>query len=257
MKLLRDLLFQVRYLGRGVPRNIGKHRFRFDESLRRWSFDQEAEVRQCLESNINPGDLAVDIGANFGLHTLVMADRVGSSGEVVAFEPVAENRRLLRRNVALNRFADRVRIINSAISDLDRPMIEMNVDSDALEPSAAIATGESGRISLNVKNQSLDAAMSGLSDSRTCFMKIDVEGAELSVLRSGIQFLKRIRPKLLIEVHDYALPRFGESTDSVYEFLNNGEFEIRKISDMTSHNGKYHHILAVPVARASSDEASH
>ncbi|TWT72947.1 FkbM family methyltransferase [Allorhodopirellula solitaria] len=246
MKLLRDFVFRVRYLGRGVPRAVGDRCFRFDESLRRWNFDQEAEVRQCIEANVKEGGVAVDVGANFGLHTLVMADRVGASGSVLAFEPVTENLRLLRRNISLNGFSDRVSVVDSAVSDLDEATIEMHVDSDALEPSASIATSAGERVAVRVGNQSLDSATSALTESQNCFVKIDVEGAELSVLRSGLGFLDRVRPTLLIEVHDYALPQFGESTESVYKFLQDHGFEIQQLSDMANHNGSYHHIIAIP-----------
>lgn len=256
MKSLRDWFFRSRYRGRGVPRIVGACRFRFDESLRRWDFDQEAEVRECIETNCKKGGAAIDVGANFGMHTLVMAKCVGQSGQVFAFEPIPENLRLLRRNITLNRLHDRVRIFDCAISDLAQSTIAMSVDTDSLEPSASIATvaGENG--SLCVANQSLDNALLNLSDSRDCLVKIDVEGAELSVLRSGIDFLNRIRPKLLIEVHDYALPQFGESSEAVYAFLRRHGYEIKQISDMANHNGTYHHILAVPVASVKLAERS-
>ncbi|PHQ36749.1 FkbM family methyltransferase [Rhodopirellula bahusiensis] len=246
MKFLRDSYFLIRHLGRGVPRSIGKHDFRFDESLRRWNFDQEAEVRDGIESNLGAGETAIDIGANFGMHTLLMADCVGSNGNVIALEPIPENLRLLRRNIALNRFDDRVQITASAISDLEQPTLQMEVDSDNLEPSAAISMNENAVGTIEVQNQSLDSITTHLTNPGKCFVKIDVEGAEMSVLRSGIDFLKRVRPKLLIEVHDYALPQFGESTESVYAFLREHGFEIGQLSDMANHNGQYHHILATP-----------
>ncbi|GAA5510422.1 FkbM family methyltransferase [Novipirellula caenicola] len=246
MKVLRDFLFQLRYLGRGVPRSIGKHEFRFDVSLRRWNFDQESEVREGIESGIESGGTAIDIGANFGMHTVLMARCVGASGKVMAFEPIPENLRQLRRNIKLNHLDNQVSVVASAVSDLEQPTLEMVVDSDNLEPSAAISTdiGASGTVS--VKNQSLDSATSHLTALDDCFVKIDVEGAELSVLRSGLDFLARVRPKLLLEVHDYALPQFGESTESVYAFLRERGFEIQQLSNMANHNGQYHHILAVP-----------
>ncbi len=246
----------MRHGFRGFPIHIDEKWFRVDESLRRWNFDQEAEVRVGIASHLVPGATSIDVGANFGMHTLLMADCVGESGKVIALEPIPENLRLLRRNIGLNHYQDRVEINDSAVSDLDHPTLDMVVDSDALEPSAAIATGDNSRPLLRVKNQSLDAITEHITESGNCFVKIDVEGAELSVLRSGVEFLKRVRPKLLIEVHDYALPQFGESTDSVYAFLNSHGFEIKQLSDMSNHNGKYHHILAVPVAGASSNESS-
>ncbi|MFN8711152.1 MAG: FkbM family methyltransferase, partial [Planctomyces sp.] len=178
---------------------------------------------------------------------LLMASQIGPSGRLLAFEPIPENLRLLRRNVALNRFNDRVTIQQAALSDQDVETIEMVVDSDHLEPSASLQTiATQGRETVQVRNLSLDVAAADVSADSNCFVKLDVEGAELSVLRSGQQFLKTVKPRLLIEVHDYALPQFGDSTEAVYEFLKGFGYTINQISDMNNHNGEYHHIMALP-----------
>ncbi len=225
---------------------MGSRSFRFDESLRRWDFDGEEEVRHSIEAQLQCGDIAIDIGANFGMHTLLMADRVGSEGRVLAFEPIPENLRLLRRNVTLNGFNDRVTIQQAALSDQPVASIEMVIDSDQLEPSASLQTDSTqNRETVTVSNISLDQATS-VDVAKGCLVKLDVEGAELSVLRSGQQFLERVQPKLLIEVHDYALPKFGDSTEAVYEFLESHGYSFEQISDMSNHNGEYHHVLAMP-----------
>jgi FkbM family methyltransferase len=244
---LSDLFFRVRYGFRGVPITIGNRRYRFDESLRRWNFDGEVAVRDAITAHLRSGDTAIDIGANFGMHTLLMANQIGPSGQLLAFEPIPENLRLLRRNVALNKFNDLVTIQQAALSDQDVETIEMVVDSDHLEPSASLQTAATqGRETVRVKNMSLDKAAAGVLAVKNCFVKLDVEGAELSVLRSGQYFLKTIRPRLLIEVHDYALPLFGDSREAVYEFLKEFGYVINQISDMNNHNGGYHHIMALP-----------
>lgn len=242
---VRDTFFKIMYGFRGVPRNVGANQYLFDESLRRWNFDGEKEVRDALTREINIGDVAIDIGANFGMHTLIMADRVGESGQVIAFEPIPANLRLLRRNIKLNHFDLRVTVTPCAVSDIASKTLRMTMDSDSLEPSAAISTTSTIRNQeTEVGNLSLDDALVNVSSDRNCLIKIDVEGAELSVLRSGVQSLKRLRPTLLIEVHDYALPSFNESTASVYAFLAEHGFAIEQLSDMRNHNGQYHHVLA-------------
>lgn len=249
MPLLNDFVFNFLYGLQGYPRRIGNMNFRFDVSLRRWNFDGEEEVRDAIIREVHAGDLAVDVGANFGMHTMILAQQVGEEGSVIAFEPIPANLRLLRRNVYLNDFNKRTAIVESAISNLPVPTLKMEMDSDSLEPSAAISivgnhkqTGQS----LEVANQSLDAALKSYTPSKGCFIKIDVEGAELSVLRSATETLARLKPTLLIEVHDYALPSFGESTETVYAFLNEHQYEIVQLSDMSNHNGQYHHVLAKP-----------
>lgn len=244
---IKDFLFAVRHGFRGFPVIIGDNHYRIDESLRRWNFAGENDVRICLEENLNSGDIGIDVGANFGMHTLVMANRVGSTGRVIAYEPVPRNVQLLQKNVCLNRFDDLVEIRETALSDISDEYVEMSVDLQGLDPAASLANSmsENDQSRIKVANHSLDKDFHDFNSNVNCLIKIDVEGAELSVLRGGAEFLKKVKPKLLIEVHDYALPAFGESTENVYAFLKGLGYEVQRLTDMNNHNGHYHHILAI------------
>ncbi len=247
---VKNQIFAARHGFKGFPVTIGGQPYRVDEGLRRWNFEQEEEVRACIEQNLNPGDTAVDVGANFGMHSLVMANSVGDKGRVIAFEPIPANLKLLRKNIALNGYQSNTEIRETALSDLVVARIEMSVDSQGVDPAASLMgdnTGDSENSTgekISVANHSLDNQLYDLTPTSGCLIKIDVEGAELSVLRSGIEFLKRVRPQLLIEVHDYALPGFGETTESVYQFIRRHGYKIQALTDMNNHNGHYHHILA-------------
>ena len=243
----KDFVFAVKHGLKGFPVSIGDNTYRIDESLRRWNFEQEEEVRVCLEQNLAAGDTAIDVGANFGMHTIIMANSVGTAGSVIAYEPIPFNLDLLRRNVSLNGYDSIVKIQAAALSDLDTDLIDMSVDSQGVDPAASLTNDSSfggSADKISVANRTIDQDPKSLEPNAGCLIKIDVEGAELSVLRSGAEFLKRVKPKLLIEVHDYALPNFGESTESVYTFLKDLGYEIEALSDMNNHNGHYHHILA-------------
>ncbi len=110
---IRNLLFKLWFDSRVCRTGIGSRRYRRRESVC-WNFDQEAAVRVCLETNLDTGDFGVDIGANFGMHTLIMANQVGQIGKVFAFEPIPANLKLLRRNIKLNHFDQRVTVVASA-----------------------------------------------------------------------------------------------------------------------------------------------
>ena len=66
---------------------------------------------------VGEGDICIDVGANVGYFTLIMAKKVGGSGKVIAIEAAPGNARLLKSNVELNGFGDRVRVIEAAVSD--------------------------------------------------------------------------------------------------------------------------------------------
>lgn len=74
-----------------------------------------------LARNLRPGETVVDAGAGYGYFTLLAADLVGPAGRVLAFEPHPRLAALLRRNVALNGFADRVEVQQKAVAAADAP----------------------------------------------------------------------------------------------------------------------------------------
>src|SRR6266496_1746810 len=76
-----------------------------DSWVERWILNQgcyERELVEFLEAVLRPGMVAVDVGANIGCHTLVMAQAVGTQGRVFAFEPNPAMTERLRANLALN-----------------------------------------------------------------------------------------------------------------------------------------------------------
>ena len=76
----------------------------------------EPAAQRWLVELVQPGMVAYDIGANYGIHTLLLARRAGDSGRVYAFEPDAEIGAALREAVQLNRFAN-VQIIPAAVAE--------------------------------------------------------------------------------------------------------------------------------------------
>lgn len=196
---------------------IAGHPLRVDESLRRWDFAAEADVQAVFEQVLKQDDVVADIGANFGLHTLLAADIVGSAGAVFAFEPVPFNVRLLTRNVNLNGFGDRVRIVPSAVSDSPEPELAFSIPEGDLTVTGSL--GGSGSNQQRVPNLRLDD-FAGF-DRPLRFLKIDVEGAELAVLKGGEKRIRADQPVILVEVHVYAFEQFGTTLDSWRDYIQN------------------------------------
>ena len=177
------------------------------------------------------GKTFFEIGAQIGFHAMHFAALVGDGGLVYAFEPNRFNRErmdiILEKNPDL---AKRIRIFNVAISDKSGHedfYFSKNVDSGASSGSF-IANAHT----YYPKNQEFLALFEkitvetvALDDIASCIgagivphvMKIDVEGAESSVLQGGVELLKKHRPLIMIEVHSiYSMLKTYEILQSVH-----------------------------------------
>ncbi len=151
----------------------------------------EGEVelfRQCLQL----GDVALDIGANLGAHTLALAQIVGPGGAVFAFEPQRVLFQILCGNVALNEIPNVHALpvaLGRAAGRAKVPALDYRVAGNFGGVSLAGADGE------DVPVLPLDQ----LEVTRVKLIKIDVEGMELDVLAGAKATLARCHPILYVE----------------------------------------------------------
>jgi FkbM family methyltransferase len=158
-----------------------------------WLGSYESGKQKVFEALITPGSAVFDIGANVGYYTLLASVLAGESGHVYAFEPVPRNLRYLRRHIALNQLSN-VTVMDSAVSDVT------GRSRFSVSGSSAIGSlSEQGEIEVaTLALDDLDAAQGVRAKSH---LKIDVEGAELKVLRGAEAFLKTWRPSILLATH--------------------------------------------------------
>jgi len=157
-----------------------------------WEPHVEAELRRLLK----PGMRVVEIGANVGFHTLVMAEAVGPSGHIHAFEPYPRVLRLLRQTIALNRFAERV-TIHAAAALHAAGEVEFAVDPDQAG-SAHLAIPVMLPVyseRLVVPTVRLDEALAG--EGAIDLVRMDAEGTEGLALIGAEALLAR-SPNLTI-----------------------------------------------------------
>jgi FkbM family methyltransferase len=154
------------------------------------------EEYEAFRKVVKTGATALDIGANLGAYTVLLAQWVGSGGRVHAFEPAPGARAGLVRHVDLNGFGDRVVVHAEALSaGSGRGRFRaVGIQGDNRLISGGAEDGiEVGTISID------DFCLA--HDLRPGFVKVDVEGAELGVLAGAGQTLAS-RPVLLVEVGD-------------------------------------------------------
>ena len=165
-----------------------------------------------LDRVLRPGMVFVDVGANDGYYTLFAARRVGPSGRVVAAEPSSRERAHLQRNLGRNGL-DNVSVVPAAIgaaAGLADLHLAHGVHAGH-NTLGSFAHDDVVRASLErVPIEPLDAVIARLGLARVDFVKIDVEGAEASVIAGAATVLSSMRPLMLIEVNDKALARAGQ-----------------------------------------------
>jgi FkbM family methyltransferase len=162
---------------------------------------------------VRPGAVVLDVGANVGSYTLLFAIWVGPTGRVFAFEPAPEARAGLRRHVALNGLTGRVEIMATAASSTPG---FARFRADGASGANAIALDGDGPAptSIDVDTTSIDAFCDHHQLSPDV-IKIDVEGAELDVLKGARDVLARRGVKAFVEFHPAAWPARGVTPDAL------------------------------------------
>jgi FkbM family methyltransferase len=162
-----------------------------------WMGSYELEKQRVFAELVRPGETVFDLGANVGFYTLLGSELVGPSGLVYAFEPLPRNLLYLRRHVALNGLTN-VRVIEAAVSDVrgrHRFQCHQSAAMGHLASDGAI----------EVSTVTLDNFVFENHISMPNSIKIDVEGAEFSVLQGAREVLAQKRPALLLATHSQTL----------------------------------------------------
>lgn len=189
-----------------TPRNVGRYfgyaamqaAVEFVWNRQVASGDLAAALTDRFVSN---GAVTVDVGASWGLFSYHLARKVGASGTVYSYEPHPMNKAVLQK-LAKARPAVQFRPV--AISDTaGRAEMQVPVFGNRrVTAQSSIAHGFDGQDGVRVDKVSVPIVRldDELGDQRIDFIKIDVEGHEISVLRGASAMLRKYLPPMLIEI---------------------------------------------------------
>ncbi len=156
----------------------------------------EPMLTTVLRSVLRRGWTVVDVGANLGYFALLAAKQVGPEGKVIALEPFPDSYRLLTRNIEVNKLANVLALPLAAGERKEERAFycyeRANWNGFRIGDRPPI-----GQIRVTVRP--LDDLLE--REPRVDLIRMDVEGAELEVLRGAAETLKKHRPVLAMEVH--------------------------------------------------------
>lgn len=189
----------------------------------------EPLVTNLLRQNLQRGDVVVDVGANIGYFSMLAASRVGSTGRVYAFEPFAQNVKLLHLSRQANRF-EQIEIFPVAVGADRRLYLYDNAGTNGFI-SPLVDDFRTVMQSTIVFAACLDDVLKDAA--RVDFIKLDVEGAEDLVLRGAEALLRRHRPVIVSEFAPPAMQSVSGAapTDYLQRLLVTPEYELSVLDE--------------------------
>jgi FkbM family methyltransferase len=191
----------------------GGERVRLSARCRQLSWNPEEYG--AFRTAVRPGSTVLDVGANVGAYTLLFAQWVGPAGRVTAFEPAPASIAGLRRQLELNGLTGRVEVVQAAVAGT---VGMASFECDGASGANALATGVSHTRTITVSTTTIDefCTARGLHPD---VIKIDVEGAELDVLRGARRTLQAPSIEVFVEFHPSAWALRGITPESMQSEL--------------------------------------
>jgi FkbM family methyltransferase len=211
------------------------------------------EVSRLINRMLRPGQVAIDIGANVGMHSVIMANRVGPTGHVVVFEPDPHPMGRLRRNMALNGI-DWVTTVEAAVSARSETRtFYLHDDTIGNFANASLVAANVGKQTASVEMQvvSIDEWMRDNPLPRVDVIKLLAQGEEYNALQGMRGLIERDRPKIFFLYEpSYWHRQDLELMDAVKFFAGHGygvqEVEFRSRREVVGEIPKGQVFLATP-----------
>ena len=159
-----------------------------------WLGTYEHEKQALMSRLVRPGMVVWDVGANAGFYTLAFSRLVGDAGKVYAFEPLAENTSNLLTHARLNNIQN-TQIVQTALAD------QTGVIGFSVAASNSMGHISQQKSSYLVTTFTVDDFLARFPDARPDLLKIDIEGAEASLLLGASQLLGRSAPEIVLALH--------------------------------------------------------
>jgi FkbM family methyltransferase len=193
------------------------------------SKDYEPEIVNLIQKNIDPSKDAINIGANIGLYTIFLANRINANSKVLAIEPTPNAFKFLKSNINRNDYDNKVILYNGIATD--QPgiykinIIPGNEEYSSIGEIAHLSIKDKEPISIEVIGETIDNLIEKYN-LKPGLMVIDVEGAESNVLLGAIKTLKKYHPIIITELDDNLLSKQNSNSTQVIRFLENLKYKI-------------------------------
>jgi FkbM family methyltransferase len=190
----------------------------------------EAGPIDRLREFVPRGSLVIDVGANVGFFSLRFAGWVGDDGKVISIEPEDHNYDNLISALKRKGILDRIDALKAvAAAEPGVMLLEINPLHPTDHKLSRDGTG------LSVTAVTLDDLVQDKGHLRPALVKIDVQGAEMLVLKGAAGILEVAGPALFIELHEEGLSRFGTSVSAILDHLSERGYQAYWLAKAGAH----------------------
>jgi len=183
---------------------------------------EKGEVK-FLESIVNEGMNAIDVGGHIGITTATIARKVGKRGLVYSFEPVPEYFDILKKNLSANKLENAEALQLAVSGQIGTIDFYQNGGSSGIIP-------EEGAKKFKANTTTIDSFLNGQRIERIDLINMDCEGSELLVLKGAKASLQENRVRIFCEIHHDFLRHLGQSVQGVVQYLQKLQYEVHSVS---------------------------
>ncbi len=206
----------------------------------------EVPVQEAFAQALRPGQVVFDVGSNVGFYSLVAARLVGPTGEVHAFEAIPEIAHEVSVNARRNHLGN-VRVHAVAVTDVEGTVELLRSRTPGGSTVSPDEVPKDLTEKFPVPAVTLDAFVERGTAPPPDFVKIDVEGAELPVLRGMAGILRDARPVVVCEVDDHSEARAMQKFEAVRDVLLGNGYSVEALErSYTDGPSTVVHLVATP-----------
>lgn len=192
-----------------------------------WGDGHNNGFEACVEA-CRGKTCVLDIGGHIGLISLPVSRVLNGKGRVFAFEPSNANRAMLLEHVALNE-ANNIEVVADLVGAEERDRVEFFENP---EPSGMNSVVITKHHDAYVRVEKRQITVDGFCQERNLspdVIKIDVEGAELDVLRGARNTIREFSPTVFLSVHPREIEQLGETLEGLGALIDELGYECRNV----------------------------
>lgn len=210
----------------------------------------EPEIVTLIKKHLIPNKDAINIGANVGIFTILLADLIDQDCKVLAVEPTPLAFEYLNNNIKRNELNNKVILFNGICSDstgeYSLNTIEGNEEYSSIGESMYMSNVSKKITKIKVAGETVNMLVNKFNLNPGLIL-IDVEGAEMKVITGASEVLEKYKPIIISELSDELLMKQGNSSAEIIEFLLKLGYHIKDVDNNQQVKFPFNgNIIAVP-----------